>query len=48
MKVFRGTTKKYDLKAKTATSIKRMVHGNSLLLTPEHKFLNGFHFPSKG
>ena len=47
MKVFRGTTKKYDLKAKTATSIKRMVYGNSLRLT-EHKSLNGFHFPLKG
>ena len=48
MKAFRGTTKKYVLKAKTATSIKRMVHGNSLLLTPEHKSLNGFHFHLKG
>ena len=39
----KGSLRNVTWKAKTATSVKRMVHGNSLRLT-EHKFLNGFHF----
>ena len=43
----KGSRRNVTWKAKTATTVKRMVHGNSLRLT-EHTFLNGFHFPFKG
>ena len=43
----KGSLRNVTWKAKTATSVKRMVHVNSLRLT-EHTFLNGFHFPIKG
>ena len=43
----KGSLRNVTWKAKTATSVKRMVHGTSLRLT-EHTFLNGFHFPFKG